>query len=139
MNKVNEIKGGDSKLNAYVVCDCWNGNLYEMSKEVAEQFGYGSYYRWVEVYDIRTNKDVQEEVKKIPKITNEAIHALEMANLRGVRVNVIYFDMERSKRFERLADRNRALFKAVSLLPLNDWKKVHKILLKHGYNLGSYE
>lgn len=139
MNKANEIRGGDSKLNAYVVCDHWNGNLYEMSKEVAEEFGYSRYYGWVMVYDIRTNKDVQEEVKKIPKITNEAIHALEMANLRGVIVNVIYFDMEKSKRFERLTAEDRALSNAVSLLPLNDWKKVHKILLKHGYNLGSHE
>lgn len=139
MNKANEIRGGDSKLNAYVVCDHWNGNLYEMSKEVAEQFGYGAHFQWVEVYDIRTNKDVQEKVKKIPKITNEAIRALEMANLRGVRVNVIYFDMERCKRSEHLAEEDRALFRAVSLLPLNDWKKIHKILLKHGYNLGSHE
>lgn len=139
MTKANEIRGGDSKLNAYVVCDRWDGNLYEMSKEVAEQFGYGKHFQWVEVYDIRSNKDVQEEVKKIPKITNEAIHALEMANLRGVRVNVIYFDMERCRRSEHLAEEDRALFRAVSLLPLKDWKKVHKILLKHGYNLGSHE
>lgn len=138
MNKANEIRGGDSKLNAYVVCDCWDGNLYEMSKEVADQFGYGKYFRWIEVYDIRTNKDVQEEVKKIPKITNEGIHALEMANLRGVRVNVIYFDTKERNYIERLAEEDRALFKAVSLLPLNDWKKVYKILLKHGYKLGNY-
>lgn len=108
-----------------------------MSKEVAEQFGYGAHYRWVEVYDIRTNKDVQDEVKKIPKITNEAIHALEMANLRGVRVNVIYFDKKRSEYAEALAAKDRALFITVALLPPKDWKKVYKILLKHDYKLGN--
>lgn len=138
MTKVNEIRGGDSKLNAYVVCDHWDGNLYEMSMGAAEQFGYGKHFKWVEVYDIRTNKDVQEEVKKIPKITNEAIHALEMANLRGVRVNVIYFDMEGSKRAEDLVEKDRALGNAITFLPSKDWEKIHKILLKHGYNLDSH-
>lgn len=135
MNNKNEIRGGTKSTYAYAICDNWCGDLYEMSSEVASQFGYSSCHKWVEVYDIRTNKDVQEEVKKIPKITNEAIHALEMANLRGVRVHVIYFDKEWSRKCEQNKELHRELYKTVSLLPLKEWKKVHKILLKRGYDI----
>ena len=135
MSNKNEIRGGTKSTYAYAICDNWCGDLHEMSREVASQFGYSPYHRWVEVYDIRTNKDVQEEVKKIPKITNEAIHALEMANLRGVRVNVIYFDKEWSRRCGQNEELHRELYKTVSLLPLKEWKKVHKILLKRGYDI----
>ena len=135
MSNKNEIRGGTKSTYAYVICDDWCGDLYEMSREVGEQFGHSSYHTWVEVYDIRTNKDVQEEVKNIPKITVEAIHALEMANLRGVRVRVIYLDKERMRKHEQIKELHRELYKAVSLLPLKEWEKVHKILLKHGYNI----
>ena len=135
MSNKNEIRGGTKSTYAYVICDDWCGDLYEMSREVGEQFGHSSYHTWVEVYDIRTNKDVQEEVKNIPKITVEAIHALEMANLRGVRVRVIYLDKERMRKHEQIKELHRELYKTVSLLPLKEWEKVHKILLKHGYNI----
>lgn len=135
MSKKNEIRGGTRSTYAYAICDDWCGDLYEMSSEVASQFGHSPYHRWVEVYDISTNKDVQEEVKNIPKITNKAIHALEMANLRGVRVNVIYFDKERRKRHERNEELHRELYNTVSHLPSKEWGKVHEILLKHGYDI----
>lgn len=135
MTKANEIRGGTRSIYAYAICNAWSGDLYEMSDHVAEHFGYSPYHRWVEVYDIRTNKDVQEEVSKIPNITKEAIHALEMANLRGVRVNVIYFDKEYRNRHEHNEEIHRELYKAVSLLPSKEWEKVHKILLKRGYDI----
>ncbi len=135
MSNKNEIKGGTRSTYAYAICDDWCGDIYEMSSEVAEQFGHSPYHRWVEVYDIRTNKDIQEEVKNIPKITNEAIHALEMANLRGVRVHVIYLDREFRRKHEQNEELHRELYKTVSLLPSKEWEKVHKILLKHGYNI----
>ena len=133
MSNKNEIRGGTRSTYAYAICDDWCGDLYEMSSEVGEQFGHSPYHKWVEVYDIRTNKDVQEEVKNIPKITDEAIHALEMANLRGVRVHVIYLDKERRERHEQYEELHRELYKTVSLLPSKEWEKVHKILLKHGF------
>ena len=135
MSNKNEIRGGTKSTYAYVICDDWCGDLYEMSREVGEQFGHSSYHTWVEVYDIRTNKDVQEEVKKIPKISDEAIHALEMANLRGVMVHVIYIDTEFKRKHERNEELHRELYKTVSLLPSKEWEKVHKILLKHGYDI----
>ena len=135
MSNENEIRGGSSKSDAYVICDWWNGNIHEMCEAVASELGHSPYHRWVEVYDIRTNKDVQEEVKNIPNITNEAIHALEMANLRGVRVHVIYLDKEFRRRHEQNEELHRELYKAISLLPLKEWEKVNKILLKHGYNI----
>ena len=135
MSNKNEIKGGTRSTCAYAIYDDWCGDLYEMSSEVASQFGHSPYHRWVEVYDIRTNKDVQEEVKNIPKITNEAIHALEMANLRGVRVHVIYLDRDFKRKHEQNEELHRELYKTVSLLPSKEWEKVHKILLKHGYDI----
>lgn len=115
MSNKNEIRGGTRGTCAYAICDNWCGDLYEMSSEVAAQFGYSPFHTWVGVYDIRTNKDVQEEVKKIPKISDEAIHALEMANLRGVMVHVIYLDTEFRKRHERNEELHRELYKTVSL------------------------
>lgn len=135
MSNKNEIRGGTRGTCAYAICDNWCGDLYEMSSEVAGLFGYSPFHTWVGVYDIRTNKDVQEEVKNIPKISDEAIHALEMANLRGVMVHVIYLDTEFKRKYERNEELHRELYKNVSLLPSKEWEKVHKILLKHGYDI----
>lgn len=135
MSIKNEIRGGTRGTCAYAICNNWCGDLYEMSSEVAAQFGYSPYHKWVGVYDIRNNKDVQEEVKKIPKISDEAIHALEMANLRGVMVHVIYIDTEFKRKHERNEELHRELYKTVSLLPSKEWEKVHKILLKHGHDI----
>lgn len=135
MSNKNEIRGGTRGTCAYAICDNWCGDLYEMSSEVAAQFGYSPYHTWVGVYDIRTNKGVQEEVKNIPNINDEAIHALEMANLRGVMVHVIYIDTEFKRKHERNEELHRELYKTVSLLPSKEWEKVHKILLKHGHDI----
>ena len=135
MSNKNEIRGGSSESDAYVICDWWDGNIYEMSENVASELGRSEFHRWVSVYDIRTNEEVQEAVKKIPKITKEAIHALEMANLRGVIVNLIYYDAEKCDRHKMNEKRYLSLYEAVSLLPLKDWEKVHKILLKNGFDI----
>ena len=65
MSNKNEIKGGSRSTYAYAICDDWCGDLYEMSDEVASQFGHSPYHRWVEVYDIRTNKDYDQIVKRL--------------------------------------------------------------------------
>ena len=134
MSNKNEIFGGSRTSDAYVICD-WGGDLYEINGAAASELGRSQFHRWVTVYDIRTNKKAQEAVKKIPKITDEAIHALEMANLRGVTVNVIYFDTEMYDRYTRDEEGYLSLFKAVCFLPSKDWKKVHKILLKNGFDI----
>lgn len=134
MSHKNEIFGGSRTSDAYVICD-WGGDLYEISGAAASELGRSRFHRWVTVYDIRTNKKAQEAVKKIPKITDEAIHALEMANLRGVTVNVIYYDIEMYDRYTRYEERHLSLYDAVRFLPSKDWKKVHKILLKNGFDI----
>jgi ActR/RegA family two-component response regulator len=58
-----------------------------------------------------------------------------MANLRGVRVHVIYLDREFKRKHEQNEELHRELYKTVSLLPSKEWEKIHKILLKHGYNI----
>ena len=135
MSNENKIRGGTRSTYAYAICDDCCGDLYEMSSEVAAQFGHSPYHRWVEVYDIHTNKDVQEEVKKIPKITNEAIHALEMANLRGVRVNVIYFDVKVKKRHEQDKLFLRDVYNTIINLPSKEGEKVNEILRKYGCDI----
>ena len=134
MSNKNEIFGGSRTSNAYVIRDWW-GDLYEIYEAVACELVRSDFYRWTSVYDIRTNKKVQEAVKKIPKITDEAIHALEMTNLRGVTVNVIYFDVWMYDRYTRDEERYLSLYDAISCLPSKDWKKVHKILLKNGFDI----
>ena len=134
MSHKNEIFGGSRTLDAYVIRDCF-GDLYEICEDAASELGRSRFHRWVTVYDIRTNKEAQEAVKKIPKITDEAIHALEMANLRGVTVNVIYYDDEMYDRYTRDEEGYLSLYNAVCFLPSKDWKKVHKILLKNGFDI----
>ena len=134
MSNKNEIFGGSRTLNAYVIRDWW-GDLYEICEAVACELVRSDFYRWTSVYDIRTNKKVQEAVKKIPKITNKAIHALEMANLRGVTVNVIYYDTEMYDRHKRDEERYLSLYDAVGFLPSKDREKVYKILLKNGFDI----
>lgn len=134
MSHKNEIFGGSRTLDAYVIRDCF-GDLYEICEAAASELGRSQFHRWVTVYDIRTNKKAQEAVKKIPKITDEAIHALEMANLRGVTVNIIYYDDEMYDRHTRNEEGYLSLYKAVCFLPSKYWKKVHKILLKNGFDI----
>ena len=134
MSNKNEIFGGSRTSDAYVICD-WGGDLYEICEDAASELGRSQFHRWVTIYDIRTNKKAQEAVKKIPKITDEAIHALEMANLRGVTVNVIYYDTEMYDRHKRDEGRFLSLYDAVGFLPSKDREKVHKILLKNGFDI----
>ncbi len=134
MSHKNEIFGGNRTSDAYVICDC-GGDLFEISGAAASELGRSRFHRWVTVYDIRTNKKAQEAVKKIPKINDEAIHALEMANLRGVTVNVIYYDTEMYDRHKRDEERYLSLYDAVGFLPSKDREKVHKILLKNGFDI----
>lgn len=130
----NEIGGGNVTVDAYVIRDRW-GDFYEICEAVACELGCNDFYRWVSVYNIRTNKEAQEAVKKIPKITDKAIHAIEMANLRGVTVNVIYYDTEMYDRHKRDEERYLSLYDAVGFLPSKDREKVHKILLKNGFDI----
>ena len=135
MSNKNEIRGGTRSTYAYAICDDWCGDLYEMSSEVGEQFGHSPYHRWVEVYDIHTNKDVQEEVENIPNFNDEAIRALEMANLRGVRVNVIYFDVKVKKRHEQDKLFLRDVYNTIINLPSKEGEKVNEILRKYGCDI----
>lgn len=134
MSHKNEIFGGSRTSDAYVIRDCF-GDIYEICEDAASELGRSKFHRWVAVFNIRTNKEVQEAVKEIPKITDEAIHALEMANLRGVTVYVIYYDDEMYDRHTRNEERYLSLYNAVSFLPLKEKKKVHKILLKNGFDI----
>ena len=98
MSNKNEIRGGTRSTCAYAICDNWCGDLYEMSSEVAAQFGYSPYHSWVMVH-------------------------------------VIYLDTEFKRKHEQNEELHRELYKTVSLLPSKEWEKVHKILLKHGYDI----
>lgn len=87
--RTNEISG--CSCYAYVLLND-KGNLNQMSEPISRSFDYTTMYDDFVVTDLR-NSPFQKEMimSKVPYISSEAYHAIEMANLRKVCVVVYTF------------------------------------------------
>lgn len=106
----------NTRTNEIVGCNCYayvlldnNGNFNQMSEAISQSLDYTTMYDDFVVTDLRSSSSEKEKIKsKVPYISPEAYHAIEMANLRKVFVIVYTFKEIRRKelfRYHTLAHR----------------------------------
>lgn len=102
----NEISG--CSCYVYVLLDT-NGNLNQMSEAISRSFDDTTMYDDFVITDLRSSSFEKEIIKsRVPYISSEAYHAIEMANLRKVSVVVYTFkEIRRNElfRYHSLAHR----------------------------------
>ena len=131
MSKTNEIIGGiHHKYPAYVFC---NGvDVHELSGDVANGFGRSADYAWLTITDLRCYDVDRENLRDtFPKLSEEAYRAILNANLRGVDVEIIYYNADRSNLYMKLIELRNKLY-TVSYTDQKLIDKLNKVLRKHG-------
>lgn len=131
MSKTNEIIGGlHHKYPAYVFC---NGvDVHEMSGEAANGYGRSADYAWLTITDLRCYDVDRENLRDtFPKLSEEAYRAILNANLRGVDVEIIYYNPNRSNLFMKLIELRNKLQK-VEYADKKLIDKLNKVLRKCG-------
>lgn len=131
MSKTNEITGGlHHKYPAYVFC---NGvDVNELSGEAANGFGRSADYAWLTITDLRCDDNDRENLRDtFPKLSEEAYRAILNANLRGVDVEIIYYNADRSNLYMKLIELRNKLY-TVSYTDQKLIDKLNKVLRKHG-------
>ena len=131
MSKTNEITGGlHHKYPAYVFC---NGvDVNELSGDVANGFGRSADYAWLTITDLRCDDNDRENLRDtFPKLSEEAYRAILNANLRGVDVEIIYYNADRSNLYMKLIELRNKLY-TVSYTDQKLIDKLNKVLRKHG-------
>ena len=131
MSKTNEIIGGlHHKYPAYVFCDGVNVN--ELSGEAANGYGRSADFAWLTVTDLRCYDVDRENLRDtFPKLSEEAYRAILNANVRGVDVEIIYYNPNRSNLFMKLIELRNKLQK-VEYADKKLIDKLNKVLRKHG-------
>ena len=131
MSKTNEIIGGlHHKYPAYVFCDGVNVN--ELSGEAANGYGRSADYAWLTITDLRCDDNDRENLRDtFPKLSEEAYRAILNANLRGVDVEIIYYNADRSNLYMKLIELRNKLY-TVSYTDQKLIDKLNKVLRKHG-------
>ena len=131
MSKTNEITGGlHHKYPAYVFC---NGvDVHELSGDVANGFGRSADYAWLTITDLRCyDIDRENLLDTFPKLSEGAYRAILNANLRGVDVEIIYYNADRSNLYMKLIELRNKLY-TVSYTDQKLIDKLNKVLRKHG-------
>ena len=131
MSKTNEIIGGlHHKYPAYVFC---NGvDVHELSGEAANGYGRSADYAWLTITDLRCYDVDRENLRDtFPKLSEEAHRAILNANLRGVDVEIIYYNPNRSNLFMKLIELRNKLQK-VEYADKKLIDKLNKVLRKCG-------
>lgn len=131
MSKTNEIIGGlHHKYPAYVFC---NGvDVNELSGEAANGYGRSADYTWLTITDLRCYDVDRENLRDtFPKLSEEAYRAILNANLRGVDVEIIYYNPNRSNLFMKLIELRNKLQK-VEYADKKLIDKLNKVLRKCG-------
>ena len=129
--KTNEIIGGlHHKYPAYVFC---NGvDVHELSGEAANGYGRSADYAWLTITDLRCYDVDRENLRDtFPKLSGEAYRAILNANLRGVDVEIIYYNPNRSNLFMKLIELRNKLQK-VEYADKKLIDKLNKVLCKCG-------
>lgn len=94
--RTNEISG--CSCYAYVLLDD-NGNLNQMSEVISRSLDDTTMYDDFVITDLRSSSFEKEMIKsRVPYISSEAYHAIEMANLR--KVHVIIYTFKKIRRDE---------------------------------------
>jgi hypothetical protein len=129
--KTNEIIGGlRSNCPAYVYCDGVNVN--ELSGEAANGYDRSADYAWLTITDLRCDENDRENLfDTFPNLSEEAYRAILNANVRGVDVEIIYYNPDRSNLFMKLIELRNKL-QTVSYTDQKLIDKLNKVLRKHG-------
>ena len=129
--KTNEIKGGlRSNCPAYVYCDGVNVN--ELSGEAANGYERSADFAWLTVTDLRCDENDRENLfDTFPNLSEKAYRAILNANVRGVDVEIIYYNPDRSNLFMKLIELRNKL-QTVSYTDQKLIEKLNKVLRKHG-------
>ena len=129
--KTNEIIGGlHHKYPAYVFC---NGvDVNEVSGEAANGYGRSADYSWLTVTDLCCYDVDRENLRDtFPKLSEEAYRAILNANIRGVDVEIIYYNPNRSNLYMKLIELRNKLQK-VEYADKKLIDKLNKVLRKSG-------
>lgn len=129
--KTNEIIGGlRSNCPAYVYCDGVNVN--ELSGESANGYGRSADYAWLTITDLRCDENDRENLfDTFPNLSEKAYRAILNANVRGVDVEIIYYNPDRSNLFMKLIELRNKLQK-VEYADKKLIDKLNKVLRKCG-------
>jgi hypothetical protein len=129
--KTNEIIGGlRSNCPAYVYCDGVNVN--ELSGEVANGYDRSADYAWLTITDLRCDENDRENLfDTFPNLSEKAYRAILNANVRGVDVEIIYYNPDRSNLFMKLIELRNKL-QTVSYTDQKLIDKLNKVLRKCG-------
>jgi hypothetical protein len=129
--KTNEIIGGlRSNCPAYVYCDGVNVN--ELSGEAANGYDRSADYAWLTITDLRCDENDRENLfDTFPNLSEKAYRAILNANVRGVDVEIIYYNPDRSNLFMKLIELRNKL-QTVSYTDQKLIDKLNKVLRKHG-------
>ena len=107
-------------------------DVNEMSGEAANGFGRSADYAWLTVTDLRCDANDRENLlDTFPKLSEEAYRAILNANLRGVDVEIIYYNPKRNNLFMKLIELRNKLF-TVSYTDQKLIDKLNKVLRKCG-------
>lgn len=142
VTKQNEL-GGRRGGTVYALYDGYD--LYEIHDAVANGFGHSSEYKSFVVKDLWMNRE--EEMENIMShlskrsgnvstvIGDDVIRAILDANIRGVHVEIFYFD-EKSKSLHSLAlDTYNKIKFAREIISDKDRNKINKIASRYGFIL----
>lgn len=129
--KTNEIIGGlRSNCPAYVYCD--GVNVSELSGEAANGYDRSADYAWLTITDLRCDENDRENLfDTFPNLSEKAYRAILNANVRGVDVEIIYYNPDRSNLFMKLIELRNKL-RTVSYTDQKLIDKLNKVLRKHG-------
>lgn len=126
----NNIGSGRRGDTVCVYCD--NFNVHEIQDEVANAIASSYQVVKISIFDIWRNKEELKSLRTLcPFITDDAIRAIRDANIRGVTVEMFYYDPKARTELER----SLALDTKIGLLVAKDKEKVAKIFKKYGWTL----
>lgn len=129
----NSIKGGCRGDDVSVFCD--GIDIYEISHDVANAFGWSWDYNWSwPIYNLRCDEDKQKYLKEtFPNLSDEAYRAILDATIRGLTVSIVSKDEKRKeKTYKKICEYNH-LASCFSMLSASKQKKILKLLGKEGY------
>lgn len=126
----NNIGSGHRGDTVSVYCDVHH--IHELEFEVANAIAASYQVGKIIIFDIWRNKEELKSLRTVcPFISDDAIRAIRDANIRGVTVEIFYYD---PKARAELA-RSLALDTKIGLLAAKDKEKVAKIFKKYGWTL----
>lgn len=126
----NNIGSGRRGDTVSVYCDAHD--IHELEFKVANAIASSYQVKKIIIFDIWQNKEELKSLRTVcPFISDDAIRGIRDANIRGVTVELFYYDPWARADLER----SLALYDKIGLLTAKDKEKVAKIFKKYGWTL----